>query len=96
MQEQKAPENWEALLRGFAQAVEQLRDARAAGQSTVDPTLGGTELFRDPERLSEAAAFVERALAGAVPPAGPQAAFARATFEESPLATRWPCAPPTR
>ena len=83
MQEQKAPENWEALVRGFAQAVEQLRELEQQ-VSAVDPTLGGTELFRDPERLSEAAAFVERALAGAVPPAGPQAAFARATFEESP------------
>ncbi|HET7187880.1 MAG TPA: DnaA/Hda family protein [Gemmatimonadaceae bacterium] len=83
MQEQKAPENWEALVRGFAQAVEQLKELEQQ-VSAVDPTLGGTELFRDPERLSEAAAFVERALAGAVPPAGPQAAFARATFEESP------------
>ncbi len=83
MQEQKAPENWEALVRGFAQAVEQLRELEQQ-VSAVDPTLGGTELFRDPERLSEATAFVERALAGAVPPAGPQAAFARASFEESP------------
>jgi chromosomal replication initiator protein len=83
MQESKAPDNWEALLRGFAQAVEQLRDLEHQ-VSTVDPALGGAELFRDPERLAEAAAFVERALAGAVPPAGPQAAFARASFEESP------------
>jgi chromosomal replication initiation ATPase DnaA len=83
MLEPKAPDNWEALLRGFAQAVEQLKDLEQQ-VSTVDPALGGTELFRDPERLSEAAAFVERALVGAVPPAGPQAAFARASFEESP------------
>lgn len=83
MQEQKAPANWEALVRGFAQAVEQLKELEQQ-VSAVDPTLGGTDLFRDPERLSEASAFVERALAGAVPPAGPQAAFARATFEESP------------
>src|SRR6476661_3107516 len=62
MQEKSAPENWEALVRGFAQAVEQLREL---------------------ERLTEATAFVERALAGAVPPAGPQAAFARTSFEES-------------
>lgn len=83
MQEKAAPENWEALLRGFAQAVEQLRELEQQ-VSAVDPALGGTELFRDPERLTEAVAFVERALAGAVPPAGPQAAFARASFEESP------------
>ena len=83
MLEKNPPANWEALVRGFAQAVEQLRDLELQ-VCTVDPGLGGTELFRDPERLSEAAAFVERALAGAVPPAGPQAAFARKAFEESP------------
>jgi chromosomal replication initiator protein len=82
MQEQTAPPNYEALVRGFAQAIEQLRDLEQQ-VTAVDPGLGGAELFRDPERLSEAAAFVERALAGAVPPAGPQAAFSRASFEES-------------
>ena len=83
MQERTAPDNWEALVRGFAQSVEQLRVLEQQ-VSAVDPSLGGTELFRDPERLSEATAFVERALAGAIPPAGPQAAFARGAFEESP------------
>ena len=82
MDEPVAPQNYEALVRGFGQAIEQLRDLEQQ-VSTVDPALGGSELFRDPERLSEAAAFVERALAGAVPPAGPQAAFARESFEES-------------
>jgi chromosomal replication initiator protein len=82
MQEQTAPPNYEALVRGFAQAIEQLRELEQQ-VCTVDPGLGGTELFRDPERLSEAAAYVERALAGAVPPAGPQSAFSRASFEES-------------
>ena len=82
MQEKAAPPNWEALVRGFAQAVEQLRELEQQA-SAVDPALGGSDLFRDPGRLAEAVAFVERALAGAVPPAGPQAAFARSTFEES-------------
>ncbi|MFL5604809.1 MAG: DnaA ATPase domain-containing protein [Gemmatimonadaceae bacterium] len=82
MQEQTAPPNYEALVRGFAQAIEQLKDLEQQA-SAVDPALGGAELFRDPERLSEAVAFVERALAGAVPPAGPQAAFSRGSFEES-------------
>jgi chromosomal replication initiator protein len=82
MGEANAPPNYEALLRGYGQAVEQLRELERR-ICTVDPGLGGTELFRDPERLGEAAAFVERALAGAVPPAGPQAAFARGAFEES-------------
>ena len=77
-----APPNYESLLKGFAQAVEQLRELERQ-VATVDPSLGGAELFRDPERLAEAAAFVESALAGAVPPAGPQSAFARRAFEES-------------
>jgi chromosomal replication initiator protein len=83
MAEPVAPPNYEALLRGFGHAVEQLRQLEAK-VSTVDPSLGGDELFRDPERLPEAAAFVERALTGAVPPQGPQAAFERRAFQESP------------
>jgi chromosomal replication initiator protein len=82
MAERTAPPNYEALLRGFGHAVEQLRTLEGKVAS-VDPSLGGDELFRDPERLSEAAKFVERALTGAVPPHGPQAAFTRVTFEES-------------
>jgi chromosomal replication initiator protein len=76
------PENYEALLRGFGQAVEQLRELERQ-ITTVDPQLGCDERFRDPERLAEAMVFVENALAGAVPPGGPQSAFAREAFEES-------------
>ena len=83
MAEPVAPPNYEAVLRGFGHAVEQLRQLEAR-VSTVDPSLGGDALFRDPERLAEAAAFVERALVGAVPPQGPQSAFERVAFEESP------------
>ena len=82
MAEPVAPPNFEALLRGYGHAVEQLRRLEAK-VTTVDASLGGDELFRDPERLDEAAAFVERALTGAVPPQGPQAAFERRAFQES-------------
>ncbi|MBW8769989.1 MAG: ATP-binding protein, partial [Gemmatimonadetes bacterium] len=82
MGEPVAPPNYEAVLRGYGHAVEQLRQLEAK-ISTVDPALGGNEVFRDPERLHEAAAFVEQALAGAVPPQGPQAAFERRSFQES-------------
>jgi len=82
MSEPVAPPNYEALLRGYGHAVEQLRQLEAK-ISTVDPALGGNEVFRDPERLGEAAAFVEKALTGAVPPQGPQPAFERRTFQES-------------
>ncbi|HKH91812.1 MAG TPA: DnaA/Hda family protein [Gemmatimonadaceae bacterium] len=82
MGERVAPPNYEAVLRGYGHAVEQLRSLEAK-VTTVDPSLGGDEVFRDPERLDEAAAFVERALTGAVPPQGPQPAFERRTFQES-------------
>ena len=82
MSEPVAPPNYEAVLRGYGHAVEQLRQLETR-VTTVDPSLGGDEMFRDPERLPEAAAFVERALTGAVPPQGPQAAFERRAFQES-------------
>jgi len=82
MGEPVAPPNYEAVLRGYGHAVEQLRQLEAK-VTTVDPSLGGDELFRDPERIQEAAAFVERALTGAVPPQGPQSAFERRAFQES-------------
>jgi chromosomal replication initiator protein len=83
MAEPSAPPNYEAVLRGYGHAVEQLRQLEQKVTS-VDPSLGGDELFRDPERLGEASAFVERALTGAVPPQGPQPAFERRAFQESP------------
>ncbi|MEO7456978.1 MAG: DnaA/Hda family protein [Gemmatimonadaceae bacterium] len=82
MSETAAPPNYEALLRGYGQAVEQLRELERQ-VTTVDPELGGNEMFRDPERLEEVMAYVENALAGAVPPGGPQPAFARGSFETS-------------
>jgi chromosomal replication initiation ATPase DnaA len=82
MSEPVAPPNYEALLRGYGHAVEQLRQLEAR-VTTVDPSLGGNEVFRDPERLGEAASFVERALTGAVPPQGPEPAFERRSFQES-------------
>lgn len=78
----EAPPNYEALLRGYGQAVEQLRELERQ-VTTVDTRLGGSDLFRDPERLAEATTFVQNALAGAVPPGGPQPAFSRSGFEES-------------
>ena len=82
MSESAPPPNYEAVLRGFGQAVEQLRELEQQ-VVTVDPQLGGDERFRDPERLSEVMTFVDQALAGAVPPGGPQPVFSRAVFHES-------------
>jgi chromosomal replication initiation ATPase DnaA len=73
----------DGLLATFAAAVDHLRTLEAEAVS-VDPALGGDERFRDPERVSEAEALVERALAGETPPAGPSSAFARHAFEVGP------------
>lgn len=69
-----------ALVAVYVQAVEHLR-ALEATATRVDRRFGGHELFRDPERLAEAEDFVERALAGEMPPSGPNPAFTREGFE---------------
>jgi chromosomal replication initiator protein len=72
--------NFEAALRDFNAAVDKLRELE--GRATaVDPALGASEVFRDPERVTEAEALAGRAVAGVTPPPGPEAAFARALFE---------------
>ena len=80
---QKRAPDVDGLIAMFSAAVERLRvlEQQASG---VDPALGGEEVFRDPERVREAEALVERALAGHLPPPGPSAAFTRAGFEVSP------------
>src|SRR6185503_12723818 len=72
--------NFEVRLGEFTAAVEKLRELE--GRATaLDPALGANEVFRDPERLAEAEELSQKALSGATPPPGPQAAFARAGFE---------------
>ena len=75
--------NVEGLLDTFAAAVEHLKTLEQEAVA-VDPALGGDEVFRDPERVAEAEALVERALAGDTPPPGPSAAFARHSYEVGP------------
>ncbi len=70
----------EDLVAEFEHAVERLR-ALAEEIAAVDPALGGSDVFRDPERLAEAEALVDRGRAGATPPAGPSGAFTRAGFQ---------------
>ncbi len=69
-----------ALVAVYVQAVEHLR-ALEAEATKADAALGGNEVFRDPELLSEAEDLVERALAGETPPVGPNPAFTRVGFE---------------
>jgi chromosomal replication initiation ATPase DnaA len=70
----------QGLIAVYVQAVEHLRVLEREA-TAVDAALGGHELFRDPERLAEAEEFVERALAGEMPPGGPNPAFTREGFD---------------
>ncbi len=73
----------EGLLITYVAAIEHLR-ALEAQAFAIDPALGASEAFRDPERVPEAEDLVERALAGDNPPPGPSSAFSRMTFEVGP------------
>jgi chromosomal replication initiator protein len=78
-----AKTDYEGLLREYFAAIEMLRDLEAQA-TAIDPSLGANEVFRDPDRLADAEALTTRALAGATPPPGPSAAFARSAFEVGP------------
>lgn len=82
VQEVSPPPNWESLLRGFGATIERLK-ALEQKATEIDAALGGSDVFRDPERLRDAEILVDRALAGATPPPGPSSAFTRAGFEVS-------------
>lgn len=75
----KAPDV-EGLLRTYVEACDHLRQLERE-ISAVDPSLGGHEAFRDPERVAEAEQLLDTALAGRTPPPGPEAGFARSAFE---------------
>ena len=72
----------DGLLATFEGAVGHLAFL-AQQAAAVDPALVTDEVFRDPERIAEAEALVDRALADAAPPAGPDAALRRDLFEAS-------------
>ena len=72
--------DFEGALRAFFSDVEKLRHLESQA-TAVDPAIGATDVFRDPERLAEAEALAAKALHGATPPPGPSAAFTRAGFE---------------
>jgi chromosomal replication initiator protein DnaA len=75
--------DFESALKQFVAAIEKLRELE--GHATaVDPSLGATDVFRDPERLADAEALLAKALEGATPPPGPSAAFSRGDYEIGP------------
>ena len=80
LQEASPKTDYEAVLREYFTAVEELRELENRA-TAIDPALGANDVFRDPERLLEAEALASRAVSGATPPPGPSAAFARSHFE---------------
>jgi len=73
----------EGLLGMYTAAIERLRSLETE-VNTLDPALGASEAFRDPERVNEAEDIIRRAQSGEIPPPGPSAAFTRAGYEVSP------------
>ena len=73
----------EGLLRMYTAAIERLR-ALEAQATALDPALGASDVFRDPESVKSAEDLVRRAKVGELPPPGPSAAFSRAGFEVGP------------
>ncbi|MCU0618758.1 MAG: DnaA/Hda family protein [Gemmatimonadaceae bacterium] len=71
----------EGLISTFAAAVEYLRELERQG-STADPALAGHPIFLDPERVKEAHALVQQAVAEIEPPPAPDATRTFATFVE--------------
>lgn len=80
MQLPEAPDV-EGLVSTFAAAVEYLRELERQG-SAADPALAGHPIFLDPERVQEAHALVQQAVADIEPPPGPDPALAFTTFVE--------------
>jgi len=64
----------DGLLATFGAAVEYLRDLERQG-SAADTTLSGHTIFRDPERVKEAHALVQQAVASIEPPPRPDVAW---------------------
>lgn len=65
----------EQTVRQFERDVEELRGYESE-MATLDPQAAGSAVFRDPDRVKEAAALVERAREGTAPPLGPSGAWA--------------------
>jgi chromosomal replication initiation ATPase DnaA len=69
----------EAAVRQFERDVERLRSF-ADEIAVLDPVVAGDAVFRDPDRLDEAAALVKRARDGVATPSGPSGAWAFGGF----------------
>ncbi|MEO8295409.1 MAG: DnaA/Hda family protein [Gemmatimonadota bacterium] len=81
--EQETPPDPDLTLREYAADIERLL-ALEAEATDIDATLGGTAIFRDPDRLAEAEALLARAREGATPPPAPSPFWQLADFAEGP------------
>jgi len=84
------PPDVDGLLATFALAADHLASLERRARA-VDPALGGDAVFRDPERVADAEALVERVMAGAAPLPAPPAdlhAVAREVGAPNELAVR--------
>jgi chromosomal replication initiator protein DnaA len=75
---QDTPAGAEAAIQQFEQDVERLR-ALGTEMAAIDTTGSGDQMFRDPDRVAEVEALVQRAREGLSPPPGPSPLW---TFEE--------------
>ncbi len=72
------PVGAEAAVRKFEADVDRLRELEAE-MAALDPAAAGDAVFRNPDRVQDAEAFVRRAREGMAPPPGPSPLW---TFEE--------------
>ena len=81
--EGETPVDPDAALRDFEEDIERLRLLQAEMQE-LDPAQAGQAVFRDPDRVEEARAEVEKARQGMSPPPGPTPLWRLDDFVESP------------
>jgi chromosomal replication initiator protein len=75
----REPPDVDGLLQTFAHAVEYLRDLERQGVA-ADASLAGHPAFRDPEKVKDAHAMVQQAVASIEPPPRPEAMLTFASF----------------
>jgi len=76
---QQTPTAVDEVIAAFAEDVERLK-ALEAEVAALDPQAAGHSMFRDPERLVEAAKAAASVQAGVAPPPGPSKAFPLSSF----------------
>ena len=77
--EQETPAAVDEVIAAFSEDVERLKTLEAE-VAALDPEAAGQSMFRDPERLAEAAKAAASVQAGVAPPPGPSKAFPLSAF----------------